>query len=181
MESLSMSKTGTRMRDLELAVGSLACILERVVSGEKKWSKDERADMMGAAGRARMLVDCEHMPSVGAGEYISREQERELERDQLFEGLLYTKIAQGDEVVARAAGIKEKIEPELTAGPRFFVDLPSGDAYSTDDAAEVRNMYERGQITNVYDRQLRAQLIFQGTIYAVGAQALGYPPVGESL
>lgn len=153
-----MSKRATRIRDLELAVGSLACIIERMVSG--KWSKDERADMLLAAGRARMLVDCEHMPSVGAGEYIAREQEREeAETERIISG-----IEEGAGAVARAAGVKEKIEPQKYNGERFFIDLPSGDAYATESPVEAKRMFATGQALNIYDRLARVHVVWQGSL-----------------
>lgn len=154
-----MSKRNTRIRDLELAVGSLAGLVERMVSVEKKWSAGERKAMLGAAALARTLVDCEHMPNLVDKAYLDGEREREAavedeSRRRLFEN---------DDVVARAAGVKEKVEPmRYGDGRRFFIDLPSGDAYSTDDVREAVDMFRKGVAVNVYDRSLGCNVVYQG-------------------
>lgn len=150
-----------RVRDVELAVGALAGLVERIIVADKKWKGEERKKMLDDLMTIRALVNVE---TVSAAHNARAEELREAN----------ALVMRNADVVARAAGVKEKVEPEKYEGKRFFVDLPSGDAYSTDDAEEVRRMYETGQLTNVYDRFQKSTIIYQGAIYATGTKALGY-------
>lgn len=152
-----MSKGSTRIRDLELAVGALSMLVERLVVGDKKWKGEERDRMLQAAATARLLVDCGHM------EFVDVEKQIAEDREASDDAAVRRRLFENDGVIARAAGVKEKVEPMRHGdGKRFFIDLPSGDAYSTDDSAEALGMYHTGAAVNIYDRSLGASVVYQG-------------------
>ena len=139
---INADKLDMRVRDLELAVGELANLVERLIIAEpKRWKGEERKAMLFAVDNARALAT----PEDG-------DDDPEPEPPTVFGMPVVATEAMPDGVVAVA----------IDGDSRYWIDLTSGDGFATNDFEVVADWYVRGEVRHASDRKLGRLLVYNG-------------------